>query len=519
MPNTPKQTSYSRRTFLQKTGTAAIAAGSLAPALIGQAKARKMNLLFLWTDEQRPDTMAVYGNRKIQTPNLNRLSEECVVFKNAYVSQPVCTPSRSTVMTGLWPHANGCYTNNIHLQTQTPCVPELIQDADYRTAYMGKWHLGDEIFAQHGYQEWIAIEDGYRKYYSEGRDRDLKSDYHHFLLQHGYEPDTSSGHFSRGFAARRPIEHCKPKFLELNACDFLRRHKDDPFILHINFLEPHMPFYGPLDDLHSMAEIDLPPNYNDPLEDDEPLAYRLKRLHYLEKGFEGNDLKTEAGWRRLITNYWGLCSQVDRSVGEILKTLEKLGLAENTIVVYTSDHGDMMGAHQLLAKTVMYEESVRIPWLMRIPQQGMKQQIVNGSVSHIDMVPTLLDLMGKPGKSADHALPGKSLKAQIEKGAEPKHDVFIEWNPGTPNPSVDLAAKDERDEAAKAMTSFTRTVVTNDRWKLCLNTSDKHQLFNLNDDPFETTNLFYRGDNKKRITDMTKRIHKWQKSVNDKIEV
>jgi len=111
---------------------------------------------------------------------------------------------------------------------------------DYRTAYMGKWHLGDEIFAQHGFEEWVSIE-YYDNYYSEGSDLSKKPDYHYFLLDKGYKPDRGE-HFSRAFATRRPLEHCKPKFLEMRACEFLRRNRNEPFILYINFLEPHMPF-------------------------------------------------------------------------------------------------------------------------------------------------------------------------------------------------------------------------------------------------------------------------------------
>ena len=120
----------------------------------------KPNLLFLWTDQQRADTMAAYGNTTFRVPVMNRLASESVVFDRAYVTQPVCTPSRSSVMTGLWPHQSGCVHNNIAMKPDTKTVPELLADSSYRTGYMGKWHLGDEIFAQRGFQEWKAIEDG-----------------------------------------------------------------------------------------------------------------------------------------------------------------------------------------------------------------------------------------------------------------------------------------------------------------------------------------------------------------------
>ena len=485
-----------RRNFLKATafvgGSAAISGCGGPFRQAGGTRRRKPNLLFIWTDEQRADTMAAYGNSKIRAPNLNKLARESVVFEKAYVTQPVCTPNRSAVMTGLWPHTSGCIRNNIPLRRDTPCLPELLNDADYRTAYMGKWHLGDEIFAQHGFEEWVSMEDGYAKYYSEGRDRSERSDYHHFLVDKGYKPDNGTK-FSRTFAAKRPIEHCKPKFLEIKACEFLRRHRNDPFILHINFLEPHMPFTGPFDDMYDPAYIELPANFNDPLEDNEPSVYRKKREKMIKK--YGPD---EQSFRALIARYWGLVTQVDTSVGKILDTLDKFGLADNTIVVYTSDHGDMMGSHQLVTKGVMYEEAARIPWLMRVPWMTDKQQMVSQPVSHIDMVPTLLELMGR---SAQTQLPGHSLVPLMQGRKAAEDHVLIQWN---------VASNEDAD---------VRTVVSPDGWKLSLFKGDKSQLFNLNKDPGETINLFNSGRDSDIIARLTKKIHDWQEKVQDTLKV
>jgi arylsulfatase len=472
----------------------------------------KPNLLFIWTDEQRADTMAAYGNTKIHAANLDRLASESIVFKNAYVTQPVCTPSRASVMTGLWPHTSGCTTNNVPLAKEIPCLPELLPDRGYRTAYMGKWHLGDEIFAQQGFEEMVSIEDSYSRYYGPGRDRSQRSDYHHFLLAKGYKPDQKDGTFGREFACRLPIEHCKPKFLETRACEFLRQHRNEPFTLYVNFLEPHMPFFGPLDREHRLDEVFLPTNFLDPLEDNEPLRYRLMREHCAQ--VYGRD---EAAFKELTRKYWGLVIQVDHSVGQILKTLDELGLAENTIVVFTSDHGDMMGSHQLVTKTVMYEESVRVPWLMRIPAMGGRQRIITSPVSHIDLVPTLLELMGA---SVPARLQGQSLVPLMRGKKVGEDHVFIEWNPGTGlhvgEGASRLASRGEIERAGRARV---RTVISPDGWKLCLSDLDKSQLFNLREDPGETTNLF--GD--KRYQDVSARlarhIGQWQRRTGDTVSL
>jgi len=480
-----------RRDFVRVCAASAVSTAAFGMRGLSAArKKRKPNLLFIWTDEQRADTMAVYGNKKICVPNFNKLAAESIVFKNAYVTQPVCTPNRAAVMTGLWPHNSGLVTNNIPLLKEIRCLNELIDDSDYRTAYMGKWHLGDEIFAQHGFEEWVSMEDGYSSYYAKGRDRAARSSYHHYLLGLGHKPAKKGGKFSRGYAAALPLEQCKPKFLERSACDFLRRHRNEPFMLYINFLEPHMPFTGPLDDMYDPDEIDLPPNFNDPLEENEPAKYRKKVRDCARK--YGT---TEKDFRELVARYWGLNSQVDLSVGAILDRLQQLGLADDTIVVYTSDHGDMMGSHHLVEKGLMYEESARIPWLMRVPAMGLRQRVIAQPVSQIDLAPTLLELMGRPEAAAD--LPGQSLVPLVKGGKVAEDHVFIEWN----------------------TTPRVRTVVSPDRWKLCLSKEDKCQLFNLSDDPYETTNLYDSRKHEAVIARLTEKIRSWQKNTNDKVEV
>lgn len=157
-------TGLSRRAvFGSLLGAAAV------PAILKGARrpaGDKPNLLFLWTDEQRADTLAVYGNYRFRVPVMNGLASRSIVFDRAYDTQPVCTPARSSVLTGLWPHQTGLITNNLPLPPTAKTFPELVSDPAYRTGYFGKWHLGDELFAQHGFQEWISIEDIYNDYFT-----------------------------------------------------------------------------------------------------------------------------------------------------------------------------------------------------------------------------------------------------------------------------------------------------------------------------------------------------------------
>jgi arylsulfatase A-like enzyme len=477
------------------------------------------SLLFLFTDEQRADTMAAYGNVRIETPNLNRLAGQSTVFDRAYVTQPVCTPSRSSILTGLWPHTNGCTANNLALGDETPCLPEML-GGGYATGYHGKWHLGDEIFAQHGFDDWVSIEDMYFRWYREGRDRDARSSYHHFLVEHGYEPDERN-RFRRQATAALPEAVSRPAFLAREASRFIRQHRRDRFCLFVNFLEPHMPFTGPRNDQHPPADVTVPADFDCPPTDQQPLKPRVLSRHYADHGFGGLPLWTEANWRRLIARYWGLCSLVDTHVGTILATLEDCGLLDNTIIVYTSDHGDMMGSHRLLAKCVMFEEATRVPLLVRLPGQTEAGR-VSGPVSQIDLVPTLLELMDAavPGH-----LQGKSLRPQLD-GADATDDVFVEWNGAdtgldlAPDADGRIAVGDgervpmERLEAAIA--DPVRTVVTADGWKY--NHSPKlgeHELYDLTADPFEKRNLAGHPHQSQRLADLRQRIRRWQERTDD----
>jgi arylsulfatase A-like enzyme len=470
-----------------------------APAILRGGQARragdKPNLLFLWTDEQRADTLSVYGNHRFRVPALNNLASRSIVFDRCYDSQPVCTPARSTVMTGLWPHQNGCIANNIPLRAGTKTVPELLHDAAYRTGYIGKWHLGDEVFAQHGFQDWVSIEDIYAGHFSAGRDRDARSSYHKFLEGLGYKPDLKQGRFSRGFAVRRRLDHCKPAFMAAESSRFIIERRNEPWMLYVNFLEPHMPFFGPLNDLHSETEAPVPANYPGLPVEREPEMYQRRREQQLREGTEGHDLKTRQGWQRLNRNYAGLCTQVDLAVGQILQSLEASGQADNTIIVFTSDHGDQMGSHSLYAKGLLYEESVRVPLLLHVPYRQSRQIPVSNPVSHIDLAPTLLKLLGM--NQPPEELPGEDLLAYVEGGKRRNDHVFIEWHTPTKGPNA-------------------RAAISPDGWKLGLYDTDSCLLFNRHDDPSEMRNLYYRPEGEGVVRRLRREIQNWQKRVGDR---
>lgn len=489
---------------------------------------RKPNLVFIFTDEQAADTMAAYGNKRIHTPHMNRLAHESIVFRNAYVTQPVCTPSRSTLVTGLYPHTNGCIENNAALQEDTLCFPQLGDFSEYKTAYIGKWHLGDEIFAQHGFEEWKSIEDHYRGFYRKDRDKSQLCSYSEYLMEKGYAPDQitkdSLQGFSREFCAKLPEEHGKPAYVAREASRFIRLNRETPFILYVNFIEPHMPFSSPRDEQYDRTGIPLPESFHHALSDKQPLKVRLLRQAYRELGFEGKELKTEEDWKDLIARYWGLVSLVDTHLGTVLDTLVEMGLEEQTILVYTSDHGDMMGCHRLLAKCVMYEEAVKVPLLLKVPGLACEGRVIENPVSHIDLVPTLLEAMGQP---VPGHLEGFSWMPFLQgTGRLVEDNVFIEWN-GHNNGFGDLIGRtrildiwkdgNRGEEIAAAFADPVRTIVTPDGWKYNHSQLGEHELYNLTTDPYEQHNLYGNDGTRELVEGLYGKILDWQRRTGDRV--
>ena len=469
---------------------------------------RKPNLVVFLPDQQRADTLACYGGVKVHAPNLNKLASESVVFERTYVTHPVCTPSRSSLMTGTWPHINGSTRNSVPLDRRFRVFPELMEDRDYRTAYIGKWHLGKEGPIGRGFDEWISTDD--------------RGDYTNFLVSNGIIPDKPNERFSELAISNLPLKLSRPKFLEERACEFIEKHHRDPFILVVGFVEPHSPYNGPLNDEHPLDDVELDVTATLPESEDIPLRYRLMReWQQAEAILDRKRLPvqlffgiTPEEYRSIKQRYLGLVTLVDQSIGTILSCLERCGLTDNTIVVHTSDHGDSLGAHHLFGKETMFEEAARVPLLIRLAGQS-RSQIISHPVSHIDFVPTLLDLLGQPNHPQ---CAGKSLLPPTREQVVPAKDVFLEWSPN--RTKVKKGTKLARRRLVKrAVEESTRTVVTPDGWKLCLRDKDLNELYNLNDDPFETRNLYTERQYASTISRFTDEIHRWQEFTHDEVKI
>src|SRR6266699_3265169 len=442
------------------------------------AAQRKPNLILFLPDQQRADTLACYGGVKVHAPNLNKLASESVIFERTYVTHPVCTPSRSSLMTGTWPHINGCTRNSVPLDRRFRVFPELMQDRDYRTAYIGKWHLGEDGPAGRGFQHWISTDD--------------RGDYTNFLLSNGVTPDKSNGRFSEVAISNLAIELSRPKFLEKHACDFIEKHQRDSFILVVAFVEPHSPYNGPLNDVNPLDEVELDATATLPERGHIPLRYRLMR--------EWQQAEALLDRERLpIQLFFGITPDEYRSIKQ-----RYLGLI--TLV------DQSLGAHRLFGKETMFEEAARVPWLIRLPGQT-RQKMISHPVSHIDFVPTLLELL----EQSNHPqCAGKSLLPLINDATALPNNVFLEWAPN--RTKVKKGSRLARRRLIKrAVEESTRTIVSPDGWKLCLRDRDLNELYNLKDDPFETRNLYLDAQYALVVSRFTTEIFRWQEATNDRL--
>jgi arylsulfatase len=475
---------------------------------LGQHR-RKRNVVIFLPDQQRADTLACCGNGKVHARNLNKLASESVVFNRAYVTQPVCSPSRASLMTGLWPHLSGCTNNGFALDRRLATLPQLIGDK-YRAGYVGKWHLREQPPTQRGFHEWVSVEG--------------VSDYSKFLIGHGLKPDHEKGGFAALTISNLPLELSQPRFVQEHACEFIKRNRKDPFVLVAAFVEPHSPYNSPFNNEHPIDEVELDPSALPPASDDLPLRYRLTRewqqdrarqdksgtLRQFQFGLSPHD------YRNLKQKYVGLVTFVDQCIGSVLACLESTGLADDTVIVHTSDHGDLLGAHHLFGKGVMFEQAVRVPFLIKVP--GQKPHMVMQSVSNIDFVPTLLELLDRPAAVQPV---GKSLVPLMRGEQRQPEDIFIEWNPYKKREkrlkkNTSMASQQQVQEAVG---ESTRTVISADGWKLSLRDKDLNELYTLNEDPQEMRNLYYSGQHSDVIARCGDKIRRWQESTTDAVRL
>lgn len=420
-----------------------------------ESNAEKPNLLFIMTDQQRFDALSCMGNSVLETPNIDRLASEGVIFTNTYSANPVCVPSRAVFLTGLSSINNRVESNGDYLSENVPEVPtfdDILTDHGYSAEYYGKWHTPYQFAAcysndvypignHHGlphiittYKEWLLKKGVNPKKPGKGQLLSGRNQrpYTPVKLDYNYEKAGLSTEEKMKMKAKQSTQYGKidlppqisyAAYTAEETINALERLKNGPFTLTCSFDPPHPPMVvqEPYYSMYPPETIPVPESIDDPMTDS---PYKSRAA-----GMEEWRYKNEENIKNMRSIYYGMVKEIDDWVGNILGKLDELGLAENTLVVFTSDHGEMLGDHGIHSKSIFYEGGVHVPLVMRFPGRIKPGTLVHEPVSTMDVCPTILDYLEKPIPPCD----GISLKPFIE-GNPVEHDV-VAYSPGRNSPN------------------------------------------------------------------------------------
>ncbi|MFC1763500.1 sulfatase [Planctomycetota bacterium] len=467
----------SRRQFL---------AGSLASFTLLQTwtqarPARARNVLFIMTDQHNVHALGCYGSREVKTPNMDRLAREGALFEQAFCQTGQCCPARYSIWTGRYARTHGLYNNGQLENQEEDTIGDILKRQGYKTATIGKHHMNmDVITDKHGFDEVVDIPDYCAFLKSQGKaGQDSKGD---FL------PESVHPGRSRVGASRVNNDHHKAGYWATQAIDFLRESKDQPFCLWLSFYGPHTPITPsePWASMYDPARVTLPPNHKYDYDYDTP-------------GFKSTQEKSgtfdTALHRKTLAYYYGLVSQIDYNIGRVLDELDRLGLSDNTAVVYTADHGEMMSEHGAWTKGRQgYDATVRIPLMLRCPGVIPPKVRRKEPACSIDLLPTLLELTHQP---IPKNVQGQSLVAPAQGQPGTWRDtIFSEIGTSLENMTV------------IARTANTKYVVYRQDGKLVY-----EQLFDLDKDPWEMNNKIANPKYTQVLSTMREKLAHWERET------
>jgi N-acetylglucosamine-6-sulfatase len=347
--------SYARRRFLKAAGFGAAVLTMPKSMFAGAQAARRPNIVFILTDDQRYDAMSCAGHPWLKTPNMDRLAKEGVLFNNAFVTTSLCSPSRGSFLTGCYAHTHEVFANSG--RDPNPSIPtfaQLLRKAGYETAFIGKWHMAGADSPRPGFDHWVSFS-GQGRYDANKLNVDGKT-----VRSEIYITDELTNYAVR----------------------FLKEEYTRPFMLYLSHKAVHAPFKPAKrhENLYSDVEIKSQHNPNDNL-DTKPEWGR----------------KMDKKWKSQILGYMQALVAVDESLGRVLEALEDKNILDNTVVIFAGDNGYFHGEHGgLWDKRAAYEPSIRIPLLMRYPRLARPASTCDEMVLNIDLAPTLLELAGVP---------------------------------------------------------------------------------------------------------------------------
>ena len=453
------------------------------------------NIVLVMCDQMRWDAAGFAGSSVVQTPHLDRLSEGGVCFENAYCASPVCSPARASWLTGCYPHAHLQLRNygpkrgkdwGSYLPQDRVTMGDVLKRAGYRCGMVGPWHLGDDHAPQHGFEDFWQT---YR--YLGDEYTDPLFDYFEREgvpnIYSDKEAVTQYGNILAFTTLTDPRQQ-RTTWTVDRAIDFLRQQEDDPFFLFVSVKDPHPLIVIPPELLehYPIDQMPLPDSLRDPLEGKPHFQTRVK--------FRMPNTVTDRQFCEMIAYYYALITHIDAQVGRLVGVLEEQNMRDNTIVVFMSDHGELLGDHGCTEKCLMYEASVRVPCLLSWPRALSAGLRVTTPLAGVDLMPTLLDLASEaPPEKID----GRSVADAILNGRQP-----------TPQPIfAEIASQEAIYWGSTEREQFAAHVMSLDgRWKYIRNRFDIGELYDLETDPGEMQNLASLSEYQPRIATMRQQI-------------
>jgi N-acetylglucosamine-6-sulfatase len=354
-----KTQNYNRRYFLKMIGIGSMLPFQKHSALFGRntndALKKKPNIIFILTDDQRYDAMSCAGHPWLKTPNMDRLATEGVLFKNAFVTTSLCSPSRGSFLTGCYAHTHEVFRNSGKDPSPSyKTFPQLLKMGGYETAFIGKWHMSREDSPRPGFNHWVSFS-GQGRYYTNKINVDGKT-----VHSDTYITDELTNYVVR----------------------FLKKEHNKPFMLYLSHKAVHAPFTPAKRHANLYSDVEIESRHNPK----DNLSTKPKWGRKMDKN-----------WKSQIHNYYRSLVAVDESIGRIYKTLEQTNSLDNTVIIFAGDNGYFHGEHgDMWDKRAAYEPSMRIPLIMRYPRLVKAATLCEEMMLNIDLAPTILELAAVP---------------------------------------------------------------------------------------------------------------------------
>ena len=469
----------------------------------------KPNILFIMTDQQRWDCLGANGNQIIKTPHLDRFAKQSANFTHCFVQAPVCVPSRASFFTGRYPHSHKNRVNYTPLDRREVLMQARLKQAGYVTTSIGKLHYypptpqearrtGFDFVELH---DAVPSLDKYSDYIKWRKENDPQHKRYHRALaknipsgENPYRQALDIKYSETTWIAQRTKHHIKR--LEKN---------DKPFFLFCSFWKPHSPFEVPMpfDSMYNDVTIPLPGQLS--LEQIGKLPLPLRLLILRGRPVYETD-RAKLQW--MYRSYYGAISHIDSEVGGILQVLEETGQADNTIVVFSSDHGDQLLEHGLMGKNCFFDSSVRVPFMIRFPPT-IKPGQYNELIESIDLLPTLFELAGLPEPYENQGRSLVPLIAESEREYKKREAVFSENVIPEVITSGKLNFQFQKGIGIKNVRHPDAKMVRTRRWKYIYYPEGDAELYDLKNDPHEMHNLADHPEQTEVVYEMKDRLLHW----------